>query len=386
MIEPFLQTSVQHLEPRNQNMSRIALLALLLPCFPALAQTNAPVEAPQTRSSVKDPVQGGWSVGEAENETLYFSFDLMVESPIQGLDQLRSERNTYLARNNGSITSVEQENLDRAAMSLNSAYPNSFEAHMANYYARFPQPLAFVELEQASALSPQRTELVAPRLLAAARQDDRAVLATRARDMKARGDVAPALYLYAEDLFRSVDENGVLICAGEMDALPLWVKQYADGKRSDVLVIDRRLLGDADYRGRMWQRAGANGAVPGDEIGFISRLHTSTGRPVFLSLAVGSQLARNYAGQLSVSGLALRMSQGASGDMRRLAALWEDMHKRTDAGPIAANYLVPGALLLKHYRAVEDERNASQLEAELRAMAQRLGATNAMIANGIFLH
>ncbi|MBL0126867.1 MAG: hypothetical protein IPP83_05285 [Flavobacteriales bacterium] len=354
----------------------------------AFAQVEVPARAEQQTkaTAVQDPVQGGWAATPAavDHETLDL-FDA-TRTPAQELDGLRMQRNEALSRNKGSYTAADKQQLDLSADRINSAYPNSFEAHMANFYASFPTVRSFTELGAAATNAPERIELVGPQLAAAARQDDQPTLVARAKDMKARGGVAPPLYLYAEDLLKSVDEKGVLIAAGEMDAYPLWVKQFAEGKRTDVLVIDRRMLPDPEYRGRMWGRAGATGTVPPDEASFIAKLHTSTGRPVFLSLAVGAEVARTHAALLSVTGLAMRMSESARGDMAKLGSLWKGMRKPTDAGPISKNYLIPGSLLLKYYRAMDDERNASELEAELRIMAQQLGATQSMITNGIFLH
>ena len=62
------------------------------------------------------------------------------------------------------------------------------------------------------------------------------------------------------------------------------------------------------------------------------------------------------------------------------------MAKATDAGPLAKNYLLPASILLKHYRDIGDEANASRLEHELRGIAAKLGATNDLIRAGVLQH
>ena len=171
-----------------------------------------------------------------------------------------------------------------------------------------------------------------------------------------------------------------------MDAYPLWAKQAADGVRTDVLVVDDRLLVDAAYRQRIWEKARAKGTVPAQAGGFLERLALATDRPVYLSLALGPQRAGAMRDKLYVTGLAARYSAEPLDNIPALAKCWSAMAKATDAGPLSRNYLLPGAVLLQHYRTVGDEKNAALLEHELRELAQRLGATDRMIRSGVFQH
>jgi hypothetical protein len=76
-----------------------------------------------------------------------------------------------------------------------------------------------------------------------------------------------------------------------------------------------------------------------------------------------------------VAGLALRYSSQPVDNIPLLEQRWARMSKTTDAGPLSRNYLLPGSVLLMHYREVEDEKNASLLEHEVRGLARRLNAT-----------
>ena len=363
------------------------LLALITIATCATAQTEVPVQRELDKAGlVKDAVQGGWSVSGTYDDAKQEGYLLDSIQPVIQLEQVRSVRNDALAKRKGKLSEDDCEDLKQLAGEVNAASPNSFEGNMANYYAEFPAPAAFGWLEQAKVLEPQRQELIAPELVQAAREDQRPELVRSAKAMKQRGEVAPALYHMAEDILLSVDRNGILIAAGEMDAYPVWVEQYANDDRNDVLTIDQRLLGDAAYRARMWQRAAAEGVVPKSASEFIDGLYTATKRPVFLSLAVGQPLAAKYSAQLYVTGLAMRMSATPAGDPNLLESRWRAMHKPTDAGPLSGNYLVPGTALLNHYRAIGDEERANPLELELRNIAGRTGNTARMYTNGVFEH
>ncbi len=366
------------------------LIALLLVPGTAWAQTQAPQSnEQQQRSTVRDAYQGAWSA-TAERKDRAQELDLVLfelaARPASQLDALRSTRNQALNRNEGELPPADRAVLKAQADELNEAFPNSFEGHLARYYASFPAPTSYAHLELAKALEPGRAELVAPLLTKAIRDDDRNALKAAAAEMKARGEVAPALYTVARDILLSVDRGGILIAAGEMDGFPLLVTQFAANERTDVLVIDHRLLADPVYRGRMWQRAQAKGEAPADAKAFIDRLHASCDRPVFLSLALGRAVAARYPGLLHVTGMAMRMTAAPCCETARLEANWKAMRKTTEAGPVGKNYVIPAAILLKHYRQVQDEQKAAELEHELRGMAQRMGLVNELIANGILEH
>lgn len=365
----------------------LSIALFLLTCL-VQAQVSAPAQDAERKrdTTVKDAVQGGWSYSRAEGKEALEMDDDQAASPQDRLDNLRAVRNEALVKNQGQLTPADRAELERMAGEVNTAFPQSFEAHLAGFYAEFPAPASFTHVDLATARDPNREEIIAPQLVNSARKDQREELVRWSSAMKERGEVSPALYRLAEDILASVDKNGVLIAAGEMDAYPIWVEQYADGQRNDVLVIDQRLLGDPAYRMRMWERTKANGVLPNDGPGFIERLPAAIERPVFLSLAVGAQVAGKYKGNLSVSGLALRFGAPSPNDITKLEERWKKMNKAVDAGPLARNYLVPGAVLLKHYRAIDDESRSATMEAELRTMAARMGATKLLFENGVFLH
>jgi hypothetical protein len=370
-------------------LRRPILLPFCLIPLLGMGQTGTEKAEPQQqRAVVAEPYQGGWNVPvqaakEEADAGTYFAPPAAAAQ--QQLDLLRWERNASLARNAGTIPSVDHARLVDLAMDLNSTAPNSFEAHMANYYAQFPAPSAFQELELATLKGADREELLAPLLVNAARKDNTAELTARAKDMKANGRIAPSLYKVAEDILASLEPEAVIFAAGDMDAFPLWVEQFANGRQKDVLVVDERLLGDVAYRTRIWERTKAKGAVAA-QAGFIGSLANATSRPVYLSLALGQQAMAPLKDRLYVTGLAMRWSSTPVDNMPLLEARWERMRKPLDAGPLSKNYLVPGAVLLTHYRHIGDEARAARLELELRAMAKSLGATSNLVKSGILQH
>lgn len=345
-------------------------------------------KAEQVAPVMQDPYQGGWQAKEQTFNANLWGV-LADEQPTNNealLNQYRSERNASLARNNGNIPASDQANLDILADRISTVAPNSFEAHLAQFYSRFPTPTAFTELDLATAQGQDRMEVIGPQLINSVRSMNTIGIEKWSKALKERGNVAPGLWKLTDDMLLSVDKDAILFTAGEMDAYPAWAKQYADNVRKDLLIVDERLLVDAAYRQRIWTNAGAYGNAPEAGTAFISALGEATTRPVFLSLALGPDVAKSLREKLYVTGLAARYSNTVLDNVPILEKNWRTMKKATDAGPLSRNYLLPGSVLLMHYRALGDEEKASLLEHEIRQLADTLGATNNLIRSGVLQH
>jgi hypothetical protein len=62
------------------------------------------------------------------------------------------------------------------------------------------------------------------------------------------------------------------------------------------------------------------------------------------------------------------------------------MRKPANAGPLSRNYLLPGTVLLQHYRDQDDEANSARQEQELRQFSKRIGAEQDLYKAGILKH
>jgi hypothetical protein len=374
------------------NARSVICIALFKACVAAMqvsAQAPAQQEQVRTRSVVKEAYQGGWAPAsptvQLREEELAKDMDVRALEAAAQLDGFRALRNDLLVSTKGHLGPEQKDRLRAEAALLERTAPNSFEAHLAKYYSEFPAAAAFMQLDLATARDRDRTELIGPQLGNAARLDSETELTHWSRAMRTRGNLAPGLKQVADDMLLSMETDAILIAAGEMDAYPLWTRQYADGFRKDVLVIDQRLLVDPAYRQRMWSRTRSRGPVPGSSQ-FVELLATSTSRPVYLSPALGPDIPATLMPSLYVTGMALRYSSAPFDNLKRLKENWVRLSKTTQAGPLSQNYLLAGSVLLKHYRDVGDESRAAALEHELRGLAKSLGVTDRLIKAGVLLH
>ncbi len=362
------------------------LTPALLLCWTnrAMAQVQ-----PQQRAPVmNDAVQGGWRPADLRHDVDLWSA-IVEEHPGDQqarLNKFRSARNEALARNKGELPPADRKNLRTLAEDIAAVDPNSFETHLARFHLEFPAPGAFMHLDLAKARDYDRPELIAPLLVDAARRADDNAMMRHGKALRQQAGVAEGLWALADDILRSVDQGAILIAAGEMDAYPIWARQFGEGHRRDVLTVDMRMLVDAAYRHRIWGKAGARGTVPDHGSKFIELLAQATDRPVFLSIALGPDRIALLRDRVYVTGMALRYNDVPIDNIPVLKEHWSKMNKTTEAGPLGTNYLLPGAVLLRHYRTMGDERNSALLEHELRALARAYQATDRLYSTGVLEH
>lgn len=369
-------------------------VALLL-CGLLLAQTNVQ-EKPavgedagyRNVAPAREGYQGAWSASDLQR-TVELWKQICAERPADVNAQFnlfRSERNARMEANNGRLKDADERELNTIKERIATAAPNSFEQHLANYYLQFPSPAADAELAQAEALGPDRNELILPALDRANTVGDLAALDRWCGELETRGGLAPALSAVAKDLLGSVARDGIVFANGDMDVAPALVQQRRHALRRDVLVVDQRLLADANYRQRIWIAAKATGPVPGSGPAFAAALHKATTRPVYLALSLDRNWFDAFPGQLCTTGIAFGLCNTGAADIASLQATWNAMERTTAAGPLSRNYLLPGTVLLEHYRTAGDEAQAALMEDQLRKLARAIGAEQDLLKAGILKH
>lgn len=365
------------------NRPTLTFLLALLPWL-GMAQTQDKEELPPPPPPV-NVLQGGWdsNVANTQADQWKAANTNGQSNALMQLNWLRSEQNAMVGNNNGVLKSADKAQLDRIAKDIKATAPGSFEQHMADYLVEFPKATAFTELETAYRLAPERTELLAPMLSKAMLDGDAAELKKWSGEMQRRGGVVPPLKTAAADVLLSLPANAVILTNGDMDTQPAVVAQVQGNATPGVLIVDRRLLADAGYRQRTWQQAGATGPVPAAGPDFATGLLRSGARPVYFALSLDRSWLDAFHGQLHAVGAVFRVGPAKPEDDALLAQHWATMKKPMDAGPLSRNYLLPGAVLLAHYRATGDTAKAKALEAELEMMARATGALTDLQKAGV---
>lgn len=354
----------------------LILLSVLVPAS-LLGQTRDDKAAPPPPPPPITALQGGFNGQMANSRAAEWKAANAAKpgDAAMQLNWLRSEQNAMEANNNGTLRAADKAKLAGMAEAIANTSPNSFEAHMAAFYTAFPAASAFQDLAAAYQLTPDREELAAPMLSKAMLEGDAAGLRRWSAELVRRDAIAAPLQVAAADVLRCLPEKAVLFTNGDMDTQPAVVDQVQHGDKPGVLIVDRRLLGNLAYRNRVWQQAGGVGAVPPGGPAFAQALLEANHRPIYFALSLDRSWLEAFPGQLHAVGAAFRVGTFDANDAAALAGNWSAMKKPLDAGPLSRNYLLPGAILLQHYRQQGNKAKAAALEAELRKISAATGGT-----------
>ncbi len=365
---------------------RPILLASLL--LPVLAWSQTISEEVLPPPPPVNALQGGWD--QQQNMANATQWELANKSaPGSAVAQWNWFQSEYAAlnsRNGGVQGPGDKMALNAIANALRTTVPNSMERHLAEYYLAFPSPAAFIELDAAYRVDPDREELISPMLTKALLDGDRQAQAGWSAALMSRGGMAHSLTEAARDVLRCLPPSAVVFTNGDMDTQPLVVQQVLRSDNPGVLVVDRRLLGHLPYRARIWQQAGGAGPVPAAGPGFAQALVQAHQRPVYFALGLDRSWLRVFPGQLNAVGAVFRVGPPSESDAASLEANWKAMAKPLHAGPLSRNYLVPGTLLLEHLRADGLTDKAQRVEAELERIAAATGASKELRQRGILQH
>jgi hypothetical protein len=362
------------------------ILPCLLVSYAGLAQAqNSKATSPPPPAS---PLQGGWNNQLANSQAAQWKAANSAHpgDAAMQLNWFRSEQNAMAGNNNGSLNPTDKAKLNVIAGNIAAEAPGSFEAHIAQYYMEFPSAAAFQELDAAQRLAPEREELLAPMLSQAMLEGDETALRTSTKAMVQHNAIAAPLMAAASDVLLSLPGHAVLFTNGDMDTQPAVVEQVQRSAKPDVLIVDRRLLAAQAYRERIWKQAGGKGATPTNGPGFAKALLASTDLPVYFALSLDRSWLNAFPGQLHAVGAVFRVGPASAEDATTLARNWPAMQKPQDAGPMSRNYLLPGAILLQHYRSAGETGKATQVEAELRKIAAATGGTQELRKKNVLNH
>ncbi len=144
-----------------------------------------------------------------------------------------------------------------------------------------------------------------------------------ARKIKNSGKYSGYKYEYAKNLLNSIDQNGFLICNGEIDTYPLYVLQELQSVRKDVKVINLKLIENDAYWKRISNTYGLKGNYSSSYKQFVSNLMQSNpDKKLYLSLNNRHDVLKHHKSNLYLTGLAFRLSKVAIKNQKVLESNW----------------------------------------------------------------
>jgi hypothetical protein len=136
--------------------------------------------------------------------------------------------------------------------------------------------------------------------------------------------ISPGLLSYAYNVLMSVEEGSILFTQNDNDSYPVWMLQDAKGIREDVWVINFDFLLLDSYREKEFNKLKIKpieiDLSQGYEVNYPKVLNHILSnytfeRPIYFGMTVSPNYYKDYAKDLTVSGLAYKFSKKALSDI-----------------------------------------------------------------------
>lgn len=193
--------------------------------------------------------------------------------------------------------------------------------------------------------------------------------------------IEKGVYLYNENVLRSVDRNGILITNGFDDTYPIWVLQNEKGERNDVKVLSLDLLQNKEYRIRILKEYNLidPGFGPDKEEFLLKICQLNSGKNLFLGFTLPKSILRLLSNDLKNTGLTLMYSPKKLDEDKLLInyrsklnlAYLNSKQENEKVKKLNANYLV--SLIQLHKKLSHNIEEQKKIERIAIKIAQGIG-------------
>ena len=278
---------------------------------------------------------------------------------------------------------LPREELVEIAQSIQSRYPDSFEAHYAKSRVNPWSDESIIHLKQALELRDDRSLLPDKLLLEEYHLNENSRSAF-AQEVYQSNYLFPSLLNYSYNVLMSVEEDGILFTQGENTTVPLYVLQDAMGIRQDVKILNIELIQNENYRKRKLESLNLTLNIkPGDNISVELPLSNPSNK-FYYALTLPRLDLEQIEDRLYVVGLTSQLSDE---EIDNYSVLKQNIERnflldylsvdfngepKTATGRVfEANYTVPFLLLKEYYDQIGDLNQSAFWREKLIEVAER---------------
>lgn len=222
-------------------------------------------------------------------------------------DEWKSARGGYL------------KELDDIVKEMSQNIPNTFE----NYYIKVRNNHSFndqqtKDMSKAYELGPDRIELFDELICYYELQRDTANSQKFCTKWFESRDISPGILNWNYNVMASLDSNSILITNGDNDTYPVWVLQYVQGFRKDIVVLNINLIMIERYRDKLFAEKNIKSFQPDtsakDYVHYMGSIlkqiaKNSNGRSVYFSFTLTPQFYEDIKDKTYMIGLAFKYSE-----------------------------------------------------------------------------
>lgn len=291
-------------------------------------ETNIVNEAPQ-ENKVANPALDVTTTSTLNQQSVSWKEVVKLNPKMANawLNYYESTRYSFYSTTSKELTTKEETELDGIVGDMEDNVPQSFEYHYVKYLHGNHDVSQFSHLQKAYELKPDYSamydEMVAYYEITGNTQKKKEFC----KKMEANNQWPAHAKNFAQNLLRSVPQNGILITHGELDTYPLFVVQDIVGERKDVKVISWELLHSEAYRKKIEKQYNIKiGWKENAKAEVMSKLTSDLAaakNSVYIASTFSPELLGKIKDKLYITGTALRYSDAEFDNRTELKVNWE---------------------------------------------------------------
>ncbi|BDS15124.1 formylglycine-generating enzyme family protein [Aureispira anguillae] len=216
---------------------------------------------------------------------------------------------------------VDRFSYERINEALQKAIPQSFESNFAQY--ALTQDIN--ALIKAYELAPKRYETYADLISYYETKGATSQVMDLCKKWLVSGEYSSGMLHWNYNALIGLDQNAVLLTAGDNHTHPLWLLQHGKNIRQDVQVLNLNLLTQSDYRNSMFNHLGIPTLVSNNKPDIVSHLIQNIHQQsLYLGVSVPKGLVKEYEEELYIIGLAFRHTTEAFNNITTLTNNYEN--------------------------------------------------------------
>ena len=237
-----------------------------------------------------------------------------------------STRYSYYSTSSKELTAAEKTQLDGIITDMEKNVPQSFEYHYIKYLNGNHDVSQFSHLQKAYELKSDYAALYDEMVAYYEITGNTTKKKEFCKKMEADNEWPAHAKNFAQNLLRSVAQNGILITHGELDTYPIYVVQEILSDRKDVKVISWELLHSEEYCKKIEKQHNIkitwNEKAKADVMSKLAA-DLAANNAVYFTTTFSPDLLSKVKDKLYITGTALRFSESEFDNCAELKINWE---------------------------------------------------------------
>lgn len=336
------------------------------------------VEGVQTKKQTRTaPVKYKSAESEAPGAGAQNPKSQTIQSESANFGYYKSQSKTQSQQR--SPTKDQQVQMNNAVSYFESVAPESFEFHFYKYTSGNYNTDLISHLLAAEKLKPNnadvQVQLVAYHMINQT-TNEALVYLNKLMDNKR---LTQSVVLYAQDVLRSVPQNGVLITHGFDDTYAAWYAQLKHGIRKDVRIISLDLMQSAQFRDELMEQGFILPTSPLIDVDYLSQFCAmNASKNLCIALTTPKDYFKPILSNVFLTGLVFEYKTTLYDNFWRNESLWNSHLKKElindsvdDKGKsLSSNYLP----MLFQMRKVYGQMEKNEKVREIDAVIDQIGA------------